>query len=62
MDDVAKKLSDEWKIRHFESSEKAFKKAEEGFVRETGPSFFQKAETEESKPEPILSGLQKLFK
>jgi zeaxanthin epoxidase len=62
MDETAKKLSETWKAAHFESSEKAFKKAEEGFVRETGPSFFQKAETEEAKPEPVLSGLQKLFK
>lgn len=61
MDDVAKKLSDEWKDRHFESSEKAFKKAEEGFVRATGPSFFQKAEAEESEPEPLVAGLKSKF-
>ena len=60
MDDVAEKLSAEWKTRHFESSEKAFKKAEEGFVRQSGPSFFQKAETEEPKKE--LSLLGGLFK
>lgn len=63
MDDVAKKLSDEWKTRHFESSEEAFKKAEAGFVRNTGPSFFQKAEAEESQPEaetrePAFAGLK----
>ena len=52
MEDRAKKLSEEWKIRHFESSEEAFKKAESGFVRDTGPSFFQKAEAEDAAPEP----------
>jgi hypothetical protein len=62
MDDVAKKLSDEWKTRHFESSEEAFKKAEEGFVRSSGPSFFQKAESEEPKQEMAFAGgLKKLF-
>jgi len=65
MDDVAKKLSDEWKTRHFESSEEAFKKAEAGFVRNTGPSFFQKAETEETQPEaetrePAFAGFKGL--
>ena len=63
MDDVAKKLSDEWKTRHFESSEEAFKKAEAGFVRNTGPSFFQKAEAETpaaepEKREPAFAGLK----
>eukprot|EP00536_Pseudo-nitzschia_multiseries_P000664 jgi/Psemu1/249822/estExt_Genewise1Plus.C_80128 len=62
MDDVAQKLSDEWKTRHFESSEKAFKKAEEGFVRESGPSFFQKAEVEEPEPEPLVAGFKSKFK
>lgn len=42
MDDVAQRLNEEWKTRHFESSEEAFAKADEGFVRESGPSFFQK--------------------
>jgi len=42
MDDVAQRLNEEWKTRHFESSEEAFAKAEEGFVRKSGPSFFQK--------------------
>jgi hypothetical protein len=42
MDEVAQKLNEEWKTRHFESSEEAFAKADEGFVRESGPSFFQK--------------------
>ena len=64
MDDVADKLSAEWKIRHEEASEEAFKKAEEGFVRNTGPSFFQKAEAEETAPaeaetrEPAFSGFK----
>ena len=42
MEEVAQKLTEEWKTRHFMSSEEAFAKADEGFVRESGPSFFQK--------------------
>jgi len=63
MDDVAKKLSEEWKTRHFEASEEAFKKAEEGFVRSSGPSFFQKAESEEEpkKEMAFAGGLKNLF-
>lgn len=60
MEDVAKKLNEEWKTRHFESSEQAFKEAEEGLVRESGPSFFQKAE--EQEPEPLVAGLKSKFK
>jgi len=60
MDGVAKKLNDEWKIRHVESSEKAFKKAEAGFVRDTGPSFFQKAQVEKAEdPEPAVASPKK---
>jgi len=51
MDDVAKRLAEEWKSRHFESSEKAFTRADEGFVMDTGPSFFQKSEL----PETVLA-------
>ena len=58
MEDVAKKLNEEWKTRHFEESEKVFKEYDEGVVRETGPSFFQKAE----EPEPVVAGLKKKFK
>jgi len=40
MDDVAQRLTEEWKSRHFKSSEEAFAKVDEGYVRESGPSFF----------------------
>lgn len=57
LEDISKKLTEDWKVRHFESSEAAFKKADEGFVRDTGPSFFQKAEAEadETKEEEAFA-------
>jgi hypothetical protein len=51
MDSVAERLAEEWKSRHYESSEKAFARADEGFVMDTGPSFFQKSE----QPETVLA-------
>ena len=51
MDSVAERLAKEWKSRHFESSEKAFDRADDGFIADTGPSFFQKAE----QPETVLA-------
>lgn len=50
MDDIAKKLNERWQITHKEGAEEAFALADEGFVRETGPSFFQKSE----QPETVL--------
>lgn len=57
MDDVAQRLTEEWRARHFESSEKAFERADEGYVMDTGPSFFQKSEL----PETVLAA-QKIKK
>ena len=51
MDDVAERLTEEWRKRHVDASEEAFAKAEEGFVFDSGPSFFQKAE----QPETVLA-------
>jgi zeaxanthin epoxidase len=51
MDDAAKKLTEEWRLRHVESSERAFSMKDGGFVREVGPSFFQKSEV----PETVLA-------
>lgn len=45
MEETAAALEAAWKVKHFEDSEEAFALADEGFKRETGPSFFQKAET-----------------
>jgi hypothetical protein len=54
MDDVSEKLAEEWRKRHFEKSEEAFALAKEGFVRDAGPSFFQKAEL----PETVLAAFK----
>jgi hypothetical protein len=51
MEDVAERLTKEWRKRHVESSENAFAKAADGFVFDSGPSFFQKAE----QPETVLA-------
>ncbi|KAG7363637.1 FAD-dependent monooxygenase [Nitzschia inconspicua] len=51
LDDVAQRLTAEWKERHFEASEKAFARNDEGYVMDTGPSFFQKSEL----PETVLA-------
>ena len=51
MDETAKMLSERWRKTHKESAEEAFKLADEGFVYEAGPSFFQKAE----QPETVLA-------
>ena len=64
LDDISKKLADDWKVKHFEASEKEFEKADQGFVRDTGPSFFQKAAVEEPEAveaepkEPAFAGLK----
>jgi RNA-splicing ligase RtcB len=50
MEEIAKDLNERWLITHREGAEKAFALQEEGVVRETGPSFFQKAE----QPETVL--------
>jgi zeaxanthin epoxidase len=44
MAETAAALEEEWRLRHFESSEEAFALADEGFKRTVIPSFFQKAE------------------
>ena len=44
MKETAAALAKVWEGKHKESAEEAFKKADEGFVFESGPSFFQKAE------------------
>lgn len=45
MDDIAKALKERWEITHKETAEAAFERAsEEGYVQESGPSFFQKVE------------------
>mmetsp|Transcript_5699 Transcript_5699/g.13850 ORF Transcript_5699/g.13850 Transcript_5699/m.13850 type:complete len:399 (-) Transcript_5699:1921-3117(-) len=54
MDEISERLTEEWRKRHFESSEEAFALAKEGFVRESGPSFFQKAEL----PETVLAAFK----
>mmetsp|Transcript_74851 Transcript_74851/g.217266 ORF Transcript_74851/g.217266 Transcript_74851/m.217266 type:complete len:588 (+) Transcript_74851:55-1818(+) len=51
MDDIAEKLRDRWLVTHKESAEAAFDRAAEGFVYESGPSFFQKSE----QPETVLA-------
>jgi zeaxanthin epoxidase len=51
MDDVAKRLTEEWRSRHYESSEEAFSMKEGGYVRDVGPSFFQRSEL----PETVLA-------
>jgi len=50
MDEIAAKLNERWQRTHRESAEEAFALADDGFVRETGPSFFQKSE----QPETVL--------
>lgn len=51
MDDVAKRLTKEWKSRHLESSEEAFAMADEGITRESKPSFFKISE----QPSTVLA-------
>jgi len=48
MDNVAKRLSDEWRTRHKSASEEAFAQAEKGIVKQSGPSFFQKERLSET--------------
>jgi hypothetical protein len=50
MRETASALEAAWKVKHRESAEAAFLLADEGFVRETGPSFFRKVEV----PETVL--------
>jgi zeaxanthin epoxidase len=45
MDETAAALEAAWKDKHVIGAEKAFALAEQGFQRETGPSFFEKAKT-----------------
>jgi zeaxanthin epoxidase len=51
MEDIAKELKERWEKTHKESAEEAFALEDKGIVRDTGPSFFQKAE----QPETVLS-------
>lgn len=52
MDDLAKELKDRWLVTHKESAEAAFTRAaQDGFIFESGPSFFQKSE----QPETVLA-------
>ena len=46
MKETAAALAAVWEAKHRESAEEAFAKAADGFVFESGPSFFQKAEVE----------------
>lgn len=52
MDEIAEKLQERWVSQHKESAEEAFALKDDGFVRETGPSFFQKAK--DIIPETVL--------
>lgn len=54
MEETAAALAQVWEAKHKESSEEAFKKADEGFVYESGPSFFQKTEA----PETVLQAVK----
>ena len=56
MDNVAKRLSDEWRTRHLKSSEEAFAEAEKGIVKESGPSFFQK---ERALTDTVLAAMKR---
>lgn len=51
MEETAAALEAVWKEKHFEGAEAAFALADKGITRETGPSFFQKAE----KPEAVVA-------
>ena len=51
MDKIAADLEARWKIQHKEDAEAAFAAADDGVVRKSGPSFFQKAEV----PETVLA-------
>jgi zeaxanthin epoxidase len=44
MAETSRALAEKWKEKHAEGAEAAFSLADEGVKRETGPSFFQKAE------------------
>merc|ERR1711937_1082339 len=46
----AKSLEEEWRVKHIESSEKAFADAAAGGKIAGGPSFFQKAEIPDGAP------------
>ena len=48
MEELPAELEKVWKTRHFEVAEKAFKEVANGKEIESGPSFFQKAEVEET--------------
>ena len=45
---TAKALAEAWESKHKEACESAFSDAEDGFVRSSGPSFFQKNKVDES--------------
>jgi len=42
--ETAKRLAETWKEKHEEAAEAAFRLADEGVTRQTGPSFFQKVD------------------
>lgn len=54
MKETAAALAAVWKDKHMESAEAAFKKAEDGFVFESAPSFFQKTE----EPATVLQAVK----
>ena len=45
MPEIAESLEARWKVQHEIDAEAEFKAKEDGFVRKSGPSFFQKVET-----------------
>lgn len=51
MRETASNLEESWRKRHFDDAEASFALADEGYKRETGPSFFKKAEI----PETVLA-------
>lgn len=55
MRETAAALAASWKERHRETAEESFKRASEGFEFESGPSFFQKAETQ---PATVLTAVK----
>lgn len=54
--ETAKALESKWKVTHREGAEEAFSLADEGYQRETGPSFFQKSE---QQPATVLAAKKK---
>ena len=52
MEEVAKELEARWKVQHKLDAEEAFAAADDGVVRKSMPSFFQKAD---KVPETVLA-------